>query len=76
MASLKTMDDVRSPREDVERLVDEMLRRNGWRRTCRNPASLVLWEKTLEDGRTMLVGKDTALMFEQLTFTDDEGGEG
>lgn len=72
MVTLKTIDDVRSARESLEHDVDNMLRANGWRSTCMNPASLWLWQKTLADGRVMLVDKDTALMFEQLTFTGEE----
>jgi len=74
---LRTMDDVRTARDEVEERVDDMLRLNGWRRTCMNPASLWLWEKTLPDGRVMLVDKDTALAFEHLTYEGDvEGTEG
>ena len=71
MATLTTIDDVRHAREEVETQVNEMLRANGWSATCANPGSLWLWQKTLKDGRVMLVDKDTALMFEQLTFTGE-----
>lgn len=69
--TLKNMDDVRYEREQLEFRVDAFLRTRGWKSTCSNPASLWLWERMLGDGRVVLVDKDTALAFEQMTFNGE-----
>lgn len=68
---LETVQDIDSAREEVEFKVDAFLRARGWKSTCGNPASIWLWEKKLKDGRVLLADKDTALMFERLTFTGE-----
>lgn len=45
----------------------EFLRAAGWRYTCDNPAAIWLWQKTLEDGRIVLVPQKTALYMEGAT---------
>jgi hypothetical protein len=68
---LKNVDDVRYEREQLEFRVDAFLRTRGWKHSSSNPASIWLWEKALADGRVVLVDKDAALQFEQMTFTEE-----
>lgn len=62
---MKNVEDVLFEREQLEFEVDALLRRNGWKNTSNNPCHIWLWEKTLVDGRTVLVNKSTALNFLQ-----------
>jgi hypothetical protein len=71
-SKLNTILDVDHARQEVEFAVDAFLKARGWKSTCSNPASLWLWEKTLDDGRVMLTDKDTAILFERLTYAGDE----
>lgn len=40
-----------------------LLRAAGWKHTSQTPGSRWMWEKTMPDGRTLLVSQETALAF-------------
>lgn len=69
--TLKNVDDVRYERGQLEFRVDAFLRTRGWKHSSSNPAHIWLWEKAMADGRVVLVDKDTALLFEQMTFNGE-----
>lgn len=50
---------IQDKESEIEGLIDEYLMNNGWRRTCRNPLFLVLWEKEI-NGKLVMVSKDIA----------------
>ena len=52
--------DARYRREQLEYRVDAWLRSKGWKSTSSTPGCMWLWERTLEDGRTVIVNKSTA----------------
>lgn len=62
--------EVEFAREQLEFRVDALLRKRGWKHTSSTPGCLWLWEKTLSDGRVMLVNKSTALYFEKAAIAD------
>lgn len=45
----------------IEADESKFLRQNGWKYTCDTPGSVWLWEKTLTDGRTMLLSHSQAV---------------
>lgn len=49
----------------IEEEVGQVLRKQGWTHTSSTPGCLWLWEKKLPDGRTVLVDRGTALLFER-----------
>lgn len=55
-----------------------LLRKRGWNYVCNTPGSYWLWERKLEDGRTLLVDTQLALNMETLLcgeeYDDDEIG--
>jgi hypothetical protein len=52
---------VRERQEELEHETDAMLRRSGWAHTCSTPGSYWLWERLLDDGRTILVDRALAV---------------
>lgn len=71
--NLRTISDVEAATHALQFAVDTYLRAKGWKYTCANPASLWLWEKTLRDGRTVLVDSETALAFCRRTEIEADG---
>lgn len=57
-----TLDDINLKIEDLESERRQWLRRHGWTYTSNTPGSLWLWEKKLDDGRTVLVDEKSALV--------------
>ena len=55
----------RYERELIDDKRNAFLRANGWKYTCDTPGSVWMWEKTISDGRTVLVGPELAVAFEQ-----------
>lgn len=51
--------------EDVEISQRMFLKSCGWTYTCRTPGSFWMYEKTIPDGRTVLVELDMALCMEE-----------
>jgi alpha-amylase/alpha-mannosidase (GH57 family) len=45
---------------EIKQAKETRLRKAGWRYTCATPGSYWLWEKKLEDGRTILVDESFA----------------
>jgi hypothetical protein len=41
-----------------------ILQMRGWKDTCKTPGSVWMWEKTIDDGRTLLVSFETAWCIE------------
>lgn len=66
-ASLKADNEI----EAVGFTLDNLLRRKGWECTCSVPGSLWLWQKTLKDGRTLVVNKNTAISIQ--SWLDEYG---
>lgn len=52
--------EARAAREDIVSTCHLFLQKCGFTYTCKNPASLWLYERKLPDGRTVLVDKGTA----------------
>lgn len=48
-------------KHNLEEAKMQHLTAKGWKYTCKTPGSYWLWEKTLKDGRTVLVNIDMAL---------------
>ena len=48
-------------KEQIDFEMDALLRKKGWESTSSTPGSLWLWQKTLKDGRTVLVNKNSAI---------------
>ncbi len=57
----KTFDEVDDAKQEIGFAVDALLRTKGWEYTCDTPGSYWLWSRKLSDGRTLLVGRDTAI---------------
>ena len=51
--------------EALNHRVDKMMEKRGWKRTCKTPGSIWLWEKTMPDGRVILTDRGTAGMLEE-----------
>lgn len=49
-----------------------LLRKQGWRYTCNNPAFVWLMEKKLPDGRIVMVDPITASLFERHMCGEEE----
>jgi len=41
--------------------VQKFLEAAGWKHTCQTPGCLWMWERTMPDGRTLLVTEELAL---------------
>ncbi len=61
MSRPTVFDAVRFERDQLDAREAEGLRRKGWKHTCNVPGSYWLWEKTLRDGRTVLVEQKLAV---------------
>lgn len=66
------IDASRRSRERIEQQEDDFLRKAGWNYTCQVPGNLWLWEKSLPDGRTVLVEKAAAFAIEEALSPCDE----
>ena len=51
-------------KEVLEEVEKTYLEERGWQYTCKTPGSYWLWEKRLEDGRTVIAEKEFALRIE------------
>lgn len=63
----------------IEELSEELaaanrsfLHHHGWNYTCDVPSSIWLWEKKLEDGRTILVSEGTAIGIQEYLINTSE----
>jgi hypothetical protein len=45
-----------------------ILERRGWKETCATPGSVWMWEKRINDGRTILVSFETAWCSESVAI--------
>lgn len=61
----KAYEQIGEARDTLERAVHRYLRQSGWKRVCNTPGARWLWEKQLPDGRTVLVGMDSAVDMEE-----------
>lgn len=62
----QVIEDAQSKMEDIEIEQRRFLKSCGWRYTCSTPGSFWMYEKTIPDGRTVLVDHlDTALRMEE-----------
>lgn len=67
-------DDVHDLQDQLKWATHEWLLRKGWKYTSSNPICAWLWEKTLTDGRVILVNTDVAVrMQDTLELLDREG---
>lgn len=64
MIDIETLEKAQSDFDDMQ---DKYLREQGWEHKCDNPANIWFWQKTLADGRTLMMNKDTALFFEGMS---------
>ena len=75
MGDLKLYD-VQWEREQLDFREDAMLTRLGWKHTSNTPGCYWLWQRTLDDGRVVLVDKANAIsMSEYLELEPDPGEE-
>lgn len=68
--------DVRAARTDFDMEVAAYLRRTGWRDTSNTPGCFWLWERKLDDGRTVLVSQDMALRMAAWLESDEDEATG
>lgn len=61
MKEFKSRIDIDSARELVEHAINDYLRSKGWVHTSATPGSYWLWQRKLDDGRIMLVDRETAI---------------
>lgn len=61
MTKTELIDQVAEARGALDEAEKALLRQTGWRYTCQTPGSFWFWEKTLADGRTLLVPQATAV---------------
>jgi hypothetical protein len=57
--------------ESLNYRVDQMMKKRGWKYTCKTPGSIWLWEKTMSDGRVILTDRGTAGMLEEQMCHED-----
>ena len=57
--------DIDAAREAIERMEREYLREKAWKYTCDVPGSFWLWEKTLPDGRLVLLDTSLAISVQE-----------
>ena len=60
-ASMKSFLKLEEAKFNYDNAKGNFLRNNGWTYTSQTPASTWLWEKSLEDGRVVLVDMRTAI---------------
>lgn len=60
----EVIDDSRYKIEQIECDQRQFLAKCGWKHTCSTPGSIWLFEKTIPDGRTILVDQSTALFMQ------------
>jgi hypothetical protein len=69
---LRTVEDVESATQDLGFAMNDFLRKQGWKCSSSNPASIWLWEKLLKDGRTVMVDRDTAIAFTKMAGDQED----
>ena len=57
--------DIDAAKEGIKRMEREYLREKGWKYTCDVPGSFWLWEKSLPDGRIVLLGTSLAISVQE-----------
>lgn len=71
----KASEEIDQDAESMRYRREELLRKRGWKYTCQTPGSRWMWEKSLPDGRTVLVNTSTALDFEMVDASRDPAVE-
>lgn len=60
--------------QDKEQAERVYLQRFGWTETCKTPGAYWLWQKELDDGRVVLVGREQAVNMTLRAFDEDPDG--
>lgn len=66
---MTTIDEVLDAEDKLQYLKEKYLRERGWKLTSQTPSFIWMWEKKIEDGRTLLVSCSTALRIEEMRET-------
>jgi hypothetical protein len=53
--------DITKAQDDLAEIEAAYLKRYGWEYTCATPGSRWLWQRTMDDGRTLMAHADDAI---------------
>lgn len=67
---MTTQWNIKNAENEVESNVRAYLQKYGWKMTCQTPGSYWLWEKKLDDGRTVLCNEGLALGMTMRAFDE------
>ena len=65
-----TIEDIKAYEDTLDEAKNTYLRQSGWEHKCNYPGSLWLWEKTLPDGRVIVVCADDAIYMQEHINTE------
>lgn len=73
VAELWRMDDkISDAKRSLDQAQRQFLRASGWEWTCNTPGAYWLWQKKLEDGRTLVAELDMAVILQCRMMPDPE----